>query len=267
MKKLSHFLLTTLVMTMILVFSAGAVQAGECELPHFDAVNFATSADNPYLPKSVIGSTYVYEAEDEDGLIVNYIQFTSETVQIMGVECTVVYDVEYRQLEDGSYVKLEETWDWHAWDKDGNFWYFGEDTTEYEYNDEWELTGCNNDGAWKAGEDVAGVGAIAEPGIILPAEPAPGDCYKQEYYEGEAEDVGKILKVKATCEDPDGFESEECMVMKEWTALEPGNVEQKIYFPDVGLVFIKELKEKTVEVELVDINNDDIPDLDNPVCP
>jgi hypothetical protein len=267
MKKLNQLLLSTLVVAMFLVFSIGAVQAGPCELPVFNSANFGSPQDNPYLPKSVIGKTYVYKAEEEDGLIVNYIQFTTDTKLILGVTCTVVYDVEYLMLEDGSYVKLEETWDWLAWDNFGNFWYFGEDTTEYEYDDDWNLIGCNNDGAWEAGQDVAGAGSIAEPGIILPADPGPGDCNQQEYYEDEAEDVGKVLKVKATCEDPVGNESEECMVMKEWTALEPGNVEHKIYFPGVGLVHIKELKEKTVEDELVEMNIDPVPDLDNPICP
>ena len=35
--------------------------------------------------------------------------------------------------------------------------------------------------------------------------------------------------------------------------LEPGNVEHKYYTPGVGLVYIEELKEKTVNVELVEI--------------
>ena len=57
------------------------------------------------------------------------------------------------------------------------------------------------------------------------------------------------------------------MIMKEWTPLAPGNVEQKIYYPGLGLVYVKELKEKTVEVELVDINEDDVPVLADLTCP
>ena len=40
---------------------------------------------------------------------------------------------------------------------------------------------------------------------------------------------------------------------KEWTPLEPGNVEHKYYKQGVGLVLIEELKEKSVRVELVEI--------------
>lgn len=264
MKKLHRFLLSTLAGIFLLTFSIVTAQAGTCELPYFDVANFSPQVDNPYLPlpDNMIGSTYIYVAEDEDGLIEDYIEFTTDTKEIMGVTCVVVHDVEYLWLEDEDrYVKLEETHDWHAWDNEGNFWYFGEDTTEYEYNDDWEKTGCNHDGAWEAGMD----GAL--PGIILPADPKLGDCYQQEYAEDEAEDVGKILKLNAKA-PVDIYSEEECMAMKEWTPLEPGNVEQKFYQPDVGLVYIKELKEKTVEVELFDINDSGVPELDlfYPTC-
>jgi hypothetical protein len=42
-------------------------------------------------------------------------------------------------------------------------------------------------------------------------------------------------------------------MMKEWSFLGLGNVEHKYYALDVGLVFIEELKEKTVHVELVEV--------------
>lgn len=252
MKKVMYCLVSVMAIVIVVGFSLGVVQAGPCELTAFDVENFGDPFDNPYLPQSVIGKTLVYEAEDEDGLIVNYIQFTTDKKIIMGVECTIVHDVEYLMLEDETFVILEETWDWHAWDNYGNFWYFGEETTEYEYDDEWNLIGSNNDGAWTAD------GVDSFPGIILPAVPRQGDCYQQEDDE-DAQDMGKVLKVNATCEDLYGNESEECMVMKEWTQLEPGNIEHKLYHPDIGLVHINELKEKTVEVELVDINIDPIP--------
>lgn len=254
MKRPIHYLLLNVVLAMLLVTPLGIVQAGPCELPVFNVDNFATQADNPYLPIPAGVKTYVYEAEDEDGLIRNYIQFTTDTKVILGVTCSVVYDVEWIWVEDlGQWFKLEETYDWHAWDEFGNFWYFGEDTTEYEYDDDWNLTDSNQEGSWEAGVDGA------EPGIIIPGDPSPGDCYQQEYYEDEAEDVGKVLRLNAKVSvEYDDYE--ECMVMKEWTPLEPGNVEHKYYALDEGLVYIKELKGKTVEVELVDINADAIPD-------
>ena len=37
----------------------------------------------------------------------------------------------------------------------------------------------------------------AEPGILMQASPANGLSYMQEYYEDEAEDMGKVLKLNA----------------------------------------------------------------------
>lgn len=252
-----------MVVFMLLGFSIGVVQAGKCELPYFQVTNFGgpNPQPNPYLPELVVvGNTYEYEAEEEDGLIRDYIYFKpqSENVMIYGVDCTVVYDVEWIWVDDFSkWFKLEETLDWHAWDNFGNFWYFGEDTKEYLYDDEWNLVGDTTDGSWEAGVDGA------QPGIILPAEPTPGDCNQQEYYEDEAEDVGKVLRTNATVSIEYG-EYEDSLVMKEWTALEPGNVEHKYYAPGVGLVYIEELKEKTVKVELVDVFSGGPPDLSIP---
>jgi hypothetical protein len=83
------------------------------------------------------------------------------------------------------------------------------------------------------------------------ADPMPGMSYRQEYYEEEAEDMGKVLKLneKVTIDYGD---FEDCLKTKEWTPLAPGEVEHKYYAPGVGLVFIEELKGKTVKVELID---------------
>jgi hypothetical protein len=255
MRKVICGFTSAMAVVMLIGFSVGVVQAGPCELPVFNPDNFDDPQDNVYLPKDSIGYTYQYEAETEDGLIRNYIQFTSETKEIMGVTCTVVYDVEWIYVEDeGRWFKLEETDDWHAWDNYGNFWYFGELTTEIEYDDDWNYITENHEGSWEAGVDDA------LPGIILLADPRPGVCVQQEYYEDEAEDMGKVLRLNATVSVELG-DYEDCLVTKEWTPLEPGNVEHKYYAPDVGLVFIEELKEKTVEVELVDISDVPPPNL------
>lgn len=40
---------------------------------------------------------------------------------------------------------------------------------------------------------------------------------------------------------------------REWTPLATGEIEHKYYAPGVGLLFIEEIKEKTVRVELVEV--------------
>jgi hypothetical protein len=69
--------------------------------------------------------------------------------------------------------------------------------------------------------------------------------------EGEAEDRGKVLRLNAKLSIEYG-DFKHCLVMKEFSKLSPGNIEHKYYGQNVGLVYIKELREKTVLVELVD---------------
>jgi hypothetical protein len=186
-------------------------------------------------------------AETEDELLRNEIAITSDTKVIMGVTCIVVHDVEWVSVDDGStWIIIEETDDWHVWDNDGNVWYFGEDTLEYVYDDDWNLLYTTDEGSWKAGDD----GAL--PGIVMLADPMPGDCYEQEYYEDEAEDMGKVLRLNAKVSVEYG-DFDDCLKTKEWTPLERGEIEHKYYAPGLGLVFIEELKGKTVRVELVDV--------------
>jgi len=50
-----------------------------------------------------------------------------ETREVMGIQTRVVHDL---VTEDGELV--EDTYDWYAQDADGNVWYFGEETKEFE---------------------------------------------------------------------------------------------------------------------------------------
>ena len=193
-----------------------------------------------------IGATYVYRAEDEDGVVLNEITQTSQTKVILGVTTTVVHDVEFLLVEGVGSIVIEETFDWIAWDNSGNVWYFGEDTTEYLYDENWNLIGTSKEGSWQAGVDGA------KPGILMLADPAPGDSYRQEFFEGVAEDTAKVLNLNGSVSVEYG-DFNDVLKTKEWTPLEPGAVEHKFYAADVGLVFIEQLKGKTVRVELVDI--------------
>ncbi|MBI3934192.1 MAG: hypothetical protein HY316_05840, partial [Acidobacteria bacterium] len=180
MKKVLCWLTAPLVLAMLIGFSSGVAFAGNIELP-FHPGNFKSSQDNLYLPMA-IGATYVYMAEEEDGLVLNEITQTPRKKKVLGVATTVVYDVEWLLVEGVGWVLTAETFDWIAWDNDGNAWYFGEDTTEYLYDEEWNPIGTSKAGSWQAGVDGA------EPGILMLADPMPGDSYRQEFYEGVAED-------------------------------------------------------------------------------
>ena len=246
MKKEKHYLILATTIAISIALSTGVAGAKCLDARTPDPSEFSSPQSNLYFPMA-IGTTYVYWAETEDELIRNEITITAGIKVILGVNCTIIHDVEWISPDDGiTWFITEETDDWHAWDNLGNFWYFGEWTTEYEYDDDWNPIGSNNDGSWEAGVD----GAL--PGIVLPADPMPGMCYQQEYYEDEAEDMGKVKKLNASISIDYG-NYDDCLKTKEWTPLEPGAVEHKYYAPGVGLVFIEELKEKTVEVELINV--------------
>lgn len=243
-KKVFCWLTSPLIFTILLGSSSQIVHARNVTIP-FDAQNFTSPQNNIFMPMA-IGQTYVYVAEEEDGLVRNEITQTTQTKVVMGVTTTVVHDEEWLEVPGVGLLLIEDTLDLIGWDNDGNVWYFGEDTTEYLYDESWNLIGTSKEGSWEAGVD----GAL--PGILMLANPAAGASYRQEFSEGEAEDMAKVLKLNATVSieygDFDGV-----LKTKEWTPLEPGVVEHKFYAPGVGLVFVEELKGKTVQVELVDI--------------
>jgi hypothetical protein len=119
----------------------------------------------------------------------------------------------------------EDTFDWYAQDVDGNVWYMGEDTKEYE-----DGKVSSTEGSWEAGVD----GAL--PGIIMPADPTVGLAYTQEHYAGEAEDKGKIVGLGKSVEVPYGS-FDEVLVTEDWTPLEAKILEHKYYAPGIGVVF------------------------------
>ena len=226
----------------VLFVIAGTAAAGMYEVPDVTTVDFVDVVDNVYWPL-IPGTVYVYQSEADDELTVNQVAVTYEKKVVMGVACTVVYDVEW---VNG--LISEETFDWYAQDTGGNVWYFGEDTMEYVYDDDGNLLEISTEGSWEAGVDGA------TPGIVMLADPEVGLSYRQEYYEGEAEDMGKVLSLNAGVFIDLG-EFGDCLKTKEWTHLDPGVIEHKYYAPGMGLVFIEELKGKTVHVELVVVDH------------
>jgi hypothetical protein len=182
--------------------------------PHIDPADFTTTIDNEYLPMKP-GTTFVYQGGAER----NEMRVTHDTKKVMGVECVVVDD---RAWENGQLI--EKTYDWFAQDKEGNVWYFGENTKEYKNGEV-----VSTKGSWEAGVDGA------KPGIIMQADPKVGQSYRQEYYPGEAEDMAKVQSLNDSVTVPYGS-FDHVLVTKEWTPLEPSYHEHKYYAPGVGQV-------------------------------
>ena len=194
--------------------------------PEFGQAVFTNSTriDNPYLPLNP-GTSQVYQAETEDGVENIIVEVLEETKAVAGVTCVVVRDRVF--LDE---LLIEDTHDWFAQDDDGNVWYMGEDVINYQYDEDENVISIDNEGAWEAGVDGA------EPGIIMKAKLIPGDSYQQEYYEGEAEDMGEIVATNVTVELEDGSTWKKCLKTLEWNPLEPDDEEYKYYAPGQGLI-------------------------------
>jgi hypothetical protein len=139
-------------------------------------------------------------------------------------------------------VVIEDTYDWYAQDADGNVWYLGEDSTSFECGKP-----ASTEGSWEYGVD----GAL--PGIVMPAEPEAGFAYRQEYYEGQAEDLGRIEEVGVARTIGLG-DYDDVVVTTDWNPLEPDVVEQKWYAHDVGLIYEEHVTGGDETAELVQLN-------------
>jgi hypothetical protein len=204
--------------------------------PGINPAEFSTTIDNPYFPL-VPGTRFIYEATTADGRERNVVEVTADTKTVMAVATRVVHDV---VLVDGK--PEEETFDWYAQDTEGNVWYFGEATKA--------LGGPTVDtsGSFEAGRD----GAL--PGIVMPGHPMVGDHYRQEYYQGEAEDTGKVLSLTGTESTPFTGPRSALLVTEDVNPLDPAAaVENKYYAEGVGLLVTVQVSGPAERSELVAI--------------
>ena len=186
-----------------------------------DPAAFVDGIDHPFLP-FVAGAKFEF-----DGAEHVEVEVLADTKLIRGVRATVVRD---RVFEDGALI--EDTLDWYAQDRQGNVWYFGEQTAEY---DNGKVT--STAGSWEAGVDGA------QPGIVMLAVPQAGDVYRQEFYAGEAEDQAEIVSTTGRISVEAGsWTGEDVLVTEEWTPLEPGVRERKTYARGVGVVEIRTIE-------------------------
>ena len=184
--------------------------------PVIDPANFVGRVDNPYFPLQP-GTTFIYEGQMPDGLERDEFAVTHNTRVILGVTCVQVHDSVFT---DGALT--EDTLDWFAQDREGNVWYFGENTHELE------------DGLITTieGTFMAGVNGD-KPGIIMKAHPAVGDFYRQEFSLNNAEDFAQTLSIdEVVTLRTRTFEH--CLKSEETTPLEPDLLEDKFYAPGVG---------------------------------
>ena len=180
-----------------------------------------TNAWFPLKPGTVLR----YSGTDEGVPVKDVFSVTSKTRRVAGGRARIVHD---RVFKHGRVV--EDTLDWYAQDAAGNVWYFGEATKELDANG--RVT--SREGSWEDG--VHG----ARAGVFMPAHPRVGRSYRQEYYKGHAEDHFRIVSIQGSK-----------MVTHEWTPLEPGVLDRKVYARGVGETSEDSLKGGAEHLHLV----------------
>jgi hypothetical protein len=187
-----------------------------------DPADFTLQIDNPYLPLRP-GSRWVYRETTTKGARQRVVvTVTRRTKRIAnGVRARVVRDV---ATDHGKPVEVTD--DWYAQDKAGNVWYLGEDVRNYR----------NGKLVDREGSFEAGVGG-AQAGVVMPAQPRPGQSYRQEYAKGEAEDTGAIVAVgDDRVQVPAGFFAKDVLMTRDLAPTEPKTEELKFYVRGIGEV-------------------------------
>src|SRR4029453_19215397 len=205
--------------------------------PKVDPAAFVKAIDNPLLPFRP-GTTFLYRGVRGRTPQVDEEIVTGGTEEILGVAATVV---RHTVSEGGR--PIERTLDFYAQDKDGNVWYLGEDSFELEHG---RFVKASD--SWRSGVDGA------KPGIIMPADPKPGDKYRQEYYPpGEALDEATVLGERGPVTVLYGS-YDHALVTSEYSPLEP-QTEQKFYVSGVGEVLERVVKGHREEFRLVAVKH------------
>ena len=205
---------------------ASADSARPQPLPPLPAASaFGAGTINPWFP-IVPGTTSTFTGAI-DGVAARELYTVTGDVKVVdGVPANVIHDRLYLAHADGPGRYLaEDTLDWYATANDGDVWYLGEATTEYDEQGHVVST----DGSWQAGVDGA------RAGIFMPAEPAAGAAYQQE----SAVDAQDLFRITSVTGD--------MVTTREWTPLEPGLVTKKVYESGTGQVLEDTVKGQAIE--------------------
>ena len=223
---------------------AGAMSS--CPLPNFgpgrdyrpliEPASFSPNVDNKFFPLTP-GTTLIYTGTKDGKTALNLVATTSRTKVIDGVTTRVVEDRLYLNN-----VLEERTSDYYAQDRCGNVWYFGEDTATLDSLGKVIST----DGSFRAGVDGA------QPGVFMQAHPQIGRKFRQEWYEGHAEDVFMVVSLAAPVTVPYGSFGN-ALRSEETTALEPGVLDNKFFAQGIGEVTELAVKGPREELRLVEI--------------
>ena len=223
----------------LLSVAIGTTQADSPVLMNFSIANFSDplTIDNPFSPLAVGRHITYYEVEGNRCSIEDFVVTSTVKSDFRGKYA----GIRVRDISDKSWwdkgcrghrdVILEKTHDWFAQDNAGNVWYFGEDTTAYNYSNVGRLISTSTLGSWKAGKNGA------QAGVVMLAQPSVGQFYLQESAPDVAFDAARVLQVNIPVSIGLG-DFGGCLETEETSVLEPDVIEHKFYCPGVGLVLV-----------------------------
>jgi hypothetical protein len=197
---------------------------------------FSADIDNAWFPLRP-GTTYVYTGMKDGQPARDVFTVTRRVKTIAGAPCVEVHDRLYLRGR-----LHERTIDWYSQDSRGNVWYFGEETAELGKDGRVIST----EGTWRAGRGGA------QAGIFMFAHPRMGRSARQELYKGHAEDHFQVLRLHAHVKTP-YVESSSALLTKEWTPLEPGVIDHKLYLRGIGTVLERSVKGARERLALVSL--------------
>jgi hypothetical protein len=197
---------------------------------------FSARVDNPWFPLKP-GTTYIYRGVKDGKPARDVLTVTHRIATIDGAPCVVVEDRLYLAAR-----LSERTTDWYTQDRKGNVWYFGETTAVLDASG--HVT--SREGSWRAGVKNA------KPGIYMPAHPKRGQAGRQEYFKGHAEDHFQVLSLQSPVTVP-YMTSKRALLTKEWTPLEPGVLDHKLYLRGIGTALEQSVKGGTERLALLSV--------------
>jgi hypothetical protein len=221
---------------VVLVGAVGASARAGGYHPRIDPAEFTTTIDNPWYPLTP-GTITTFAGVEGGKPSRDVVTVTTHTKRILGVDTVVVQD----DVSIAGRVE-ESTRDYFAQDSRGNVWYFGEDTKTLDRHG--RVT--SREGTWHAG--VGG----GQPGIIMEANPVVGKRLRQEYLKGHAEDWYRVVSLAEPATVPFGSFSD-ALVTSEWSTLEPGVRDRKVYARGIGVVSEATVKGPNDHQELISV--------------
>jgi hypothetical protein len=201
----------------LLALPAGAAQGMGSYQDEFgiSSCKMVTTGKNPYFVLEP-GFQLVFEGGDTK----MQITVLDETKKVDGV---MTRAVEEREWKNGRLYEVSKNY-FAMCEQTKDVFYFGEDVDYYENNKV-----VKHDGSWLAG--VNGNRA----GLIMPGAPKVKMRYYQELAPGVAMDRAEIVSLTETCTTPAGT-FQNCMKVKEGSALKFWESEYKYHAPGIGLV-------------------------------